>query len=254
LITQGVLDAVRLRLIDKNRDSPLPGGLAHQAIVIARHSRQADAAGAYLTSINVTNLVYHTQTDKTSSSMKGLLTRFKQGHFRVLVVVGQLLEGFDHPPISLAAVLTNIGRNGPKFNQFVGRAVRIVRKPAREAEGIKADLLYHEKLTQEKNIQKLFKGYFGEGHEYVEDEEVKSEDEGDDDAKDEEGDDAKDEKVDDDEAKMDSDEDRDDDESKERKVEDLPNKVLLYEQVHVCTFLDPRAVLSVPVSRRLRIW
>jgi hypothetical protein len=43
--------------------------------------------------------------------------------FRVLVVVGRLLEGFDHSPISVVGVAHNVSSR-VLFEQFVGRAVR----------------------------------------------------------------------------------------------------------------------------------
>ena len=54
-----------------------------------------------------------------------VLTRFKDGRFRTLVVIGKLLEGFDHKPISVLGIVRNIAPTSRVlFAQFVGRAVR----------------------------------------------------------------------------------------------------------------------------------
>ena len=62
-----------------------------------------------------------------------------------------LLEGFDHPPISIAAILTKIVSK-LKFAQFIGRAQRIVRNQARaESDDIYADVVTHSHFQQEQN-------------------------------------------------------------------------------------------------------
>lgn len=67
-----------------------------------------------------------------------------------------LQEGFDHPPISIAAILTNIG-SAPKFVQFIGRAQRIYRsQDGQEAPGICADIITHKFYhKQEGHYQKF---------------------------------------------------------------------------------------------------
>ena len=68
-----------------------------------------------------------------------------------MVVVEMLLEGFDHPPISIAAILTKIVSK-LKFAQFVGRAQRIVHgQGCDESDEIFADLVSHSYFQQEQN-------------------------------------------------------------------------------------------------------
>ena len=58
-------------------------------------------------------------------SKPAVLTRFTNGEFRTLVVIGRLLEGFDHKPISVLGIVRNIApKSRVLFTQFVGRAVR----------------------------------------------------------------------------------------------------------------------------------
>ena len=61
--------------------------------------------------------------DSDSSSV--VLKRFRDGKIRTLVVIGKLLEGFDHKPISVLGIVRNIAPTSRVlFSQFVGRAVR----------------------------------------------------------------------------------------------------------------------------------
>ena len=60
-----------------------------------------------------------------SDSSSAVLTQFKNGKIRTLVVIGKLLEGFDHKPISVLGIVRNIAPTSRVlFSQFVGRAVR----------------------------------------------------------------------------------------------------------------------------------
>ena len=43
---------------------------------------------------------------------------------KLAAIIGSVLEGFDHPPISMAAILTKMV-SPVKFTQFMGRAQRI---------------------------------------------------------------------------------------------------------------------------------
>ena len=80
--------------------------------------------------------------------------KIKTNQVKLGVVVESLLEGFDHPPISIAAIMTKIV-SPVKFTQFIGRAQRIQRAPESlvEAEGIVADVVTHMIYQQQENIQ-----------------------------------------------------------------------------------------------------
>ncbi len=68
----------------------------------------------------------------------------KTGKLALIVIVQKLLEGFDHAPISIAAICTRIV-SPVKFAQFIGRAQCIYRTnehPATiERPGNKADII-----------------------------------------------------------------------------------------------------------------
>ena len=58
-------------------------------------------------------------------SPRTIYDQFIEGQIRTLVVIGKLLEGFDHKPISVLGIVRNIAPTSRVlFTQFVGRAVR----------------------------------------------------------------------------------------------------------------------------------
>ena len=60
-----------------------------------------------------------------SETRKDILDQFVGGEIRVLVIIGRLLEGFDHKPVSVLGIVRNIAPTSRVlFAQFVGRAVR----------------------------------------------------------------------------------------------------------------------------------
>ena len=52
-----------------------------------------------------------------------VLKSFKQKEFRTLIICGSLLEGFDHPNVSVVGIARNV-RSPIIFAQFVGRSFR----------------------------------------------------------------------------------------------------------------------------------
>ena len=56
-----------------------------------------------------------------------IMRKLKNNELSLAIIVEMLLEGFDHPPISIAAITYNI-QSPVKFAQFIGRAQRIYRK------------------------------------------------------------------------------------------------------------------------------
>lgn len=72
---------------------------------------------------------------------------------KLVVVVDMLREGFDYPPISIAAIMTKTV-SPVKFAQFIGRAQRIVRgHQGPESEEIFSDVVTHSYFQQEENYQ-----------------------------------------------------------------------------------------------------
>eukprot|EP01087_Luapelamoeba_hula_P024042 TRINITY_DN901_c0_g1_i3.p1 TRINITY_DN901_c0_g1~~TRINITY_DN901_c0_g1_i3.p1 ORF type:complete len:427 (+),score=42.17 TRINITY_DN901_c0_g1_i3:1394-2674(+) len=63
-------------------------------------------------------IVYYSGTDRSD------LASFEQPGKHAIVVVKMLMEGYDHPQISIAAITCNI-QSMLKFSQFIGRAMRV---------------------------------------------------------------------------------------------------------------------------------
>jgi superfamily II DNA or RNA helicase len=82
----------------------------------------------------------HKLTPKEASANK---KAFKTGKMDALIIVQRLLEGYDHPPISVLGIATHLV-SSVKFQQFVGRGLRIIEGE----DGIKADVITHKRYDQ----------------------------------------------------------------------------------------------------------
>ena len=70
------------------------------------------------------------------------------GEIRVLGIVGQLLEGFDHNPVSVLGIVRNIAPTSRVlFAQFVGRAVH----KNGHNDPVRAQIVTHECFNQHQN-------------------------------------------------------------------------------------------------------
>lgn len=103
-------------LIDRRR-----GGYPHQIIAVAcsiPHARQVvglyRARGARAT-------IVHSKMEWTERAAR--MDQFERGAFDVIVHVGLLGEGYDHPPLSIAAIFRPF-RTLPPYAQFIGRTLR----------------------------------------------------------------------------------------------------------------------------------
>ena len=146
------IDEVVRRLTAKNVEFPLPGDKKHQAMVIARDIDEAKTIANYADNQvcgdnQVCASVIHSKLSK--HQRKEVIDRLEAGEIDIIVTVQMLLEGFDHPPISIAAIATRI-RSNVKFQQFIGRAQRVVRSKTGEVEDarIEADMITHEYFEQ----------------------------------------------------------------------------------------------------------
>lgn len=75
---------------------------------------------------------------------------FVQGNYRTLVVVGRLIDDFDHAPVSVVCIARNVRpESRVLFSQFVGRAVR---KPRTEDPPLTAKLNTHQIYKQAENF------------------------------------------------------------------------------------------------------
>ena len=141
-VYKSVLRRVWEKQEKKNATQPLPNNTPHMAIAIAKDTTEANQVEDLWNTLfgDETAIAYHYQLP-TKERLKRM-QRLKDNKVRLVVVVDMLKEGFDHPPISIAAILTNIS-SPVKFTQFIGRAQRIVRTPEENERNVCADIVTH---------------------------------------------------------------------------------------------------------------
>ena len=137
---------------EKNQKYPLPNKIPHMAMAIATDVDDANGAASLWNSLFGSGAIaYH--SDFKKYEREKMMAKIKRNEVKLLVVVDMLQEGFDHPPISIAAILTKIVSK-VKFVQFIGRAQRIVRsKEGRESPNIVANVVTHSHFKQGQNYQ-----------------------------------------------------------------------------------------------------
>jgi superfamily II DNA or RNA helicase len=103
-----------------------------------------------------------------SDSSDKVKDEFKARRFRTLVIIGRLLEGFDHKFISVVAIARNVqARSRVLFTQFVGRAVRKINPK----DPVSAVVISHTCYNQKGNYDNLDRLADEESVEDVEEEE-----------------------------------------------------------------------------------
>ena len=131
----------------------LPDNIPHMAMAITKDTRGADKLVEVWKVLNpdAPASVYHSGM-KPKRRREEVFNQILENELKLVVVVEMLLEGFDHPAISIAAVATKIA-SPVKFVQFVGRAQRIYRSPqGSEVNGI-ADIVTHSHYEQGDNYE-----------------------------------------------------------------------------------------------------
>ena len=131
----------------------LPDNIPHMAMAITKYTKDADKLVEVWKVLNpdAPASVYHSGM-KPKRRREEVFDKIQTNKLKLVVVVEMLLEGFDHPPISIAAVATKIG-SPVKFVQFVGRAQRIYRgTQGPEVNGI-AHIVTHSHYQQKQNYE-----------------------------------------------------------------------------------------------------
>ena len=153
-----VIDEVVRLLEKKDKEHPLPGKKKHAALVITRDTTEAtmlkEKAQKHHPHIQDCIAEVHSNVHKDIRKM--VLEELYDGKVRIVIIVSMLLEGFDYPPISIAAIVTRI-HSCVKFAQFVGRAQRVVRQPEQEERGIKAHIVTHDYFQQRERYEEYIK-------------------------------------------------------------------------------------------------
>mmetsp|Transcript_18960 Transcript_18960/g.29743 ORF Transcript_18960/g.29743 Transcript_18960/m.29743 type:complete len:136 (-) Transcript_18960:113-520(-) len=89
------------------------------------------------------SVIYHSKIAKKERARRLGVFESEKTEQDILVVVNSLREGYDFPPISVVGIFCNIA-SAVKFDQFVGRGVRIVRDEDgnRRDQGVSCDVVY----------------------------------------------------------------------------------------------------------------
>ena len=150
-----ILTTVRGLQDMKNTNQRLPHNIPHMAMAIARDTTEANRVEELWNALwnDGSAIAYHSQLG--AFELQNRMQRLKNNQVKLVVVVDMLKEGFDHPPISIAVILTRI-ISPVKFTQFVGRAQRIVRTPVgSESNIICADVVTHAYFQQGNNFRQF---------------------------------------------------------------------------------------------------
>ena len=149
-----ILREVRSLQTTKDQETPLPDDVPHMAMAITKDTNDANRL------VELWNVLYpdapaYAYHSKISEPQRKIVkAKLQNNKLKLVVVVAMLLEGFDHPPISIAAVATKIV-SPVKFVQFVGRAQRIYRgTQGSEVNGI-AHIVTHSHYEQGDNYKKF---------------------------------------------------------------------------------------------------
>ena len=149
-----ILEQVKSIQEEKNQRNPLPDNIPHMAIAITKNIAYAEQVRDMWNSHwggPDSAVAYHSDVPKKPKL--AMMQAIKNNQVQLVVVVDSLLEGFDHPPISIAAIMTNIV-SPVKFAQFLGRAQRIVRGPSGpESARILANVVTHSHFQQKQNYE-----------------------------------------------------------------------------------------------------
>ena len=149
-----ILERVKAIQQSKDRENPLPDNIPHMAIAITKniaYAEQVRYMWDYHWGNHGTAIAYH--SDLPKKTKLALMEAIQSNQVKLVVVVDMLREGFDYPPISIAAIMTKIV-SPVKFAQFIGRAQRIVRgHQGLESAEVFSNVVTHSYFQQEENVQ-----------------------------------------------------------------------------------------------------
>jgi superfamily II DNA or RNA helicase len=123
---RAIVKKVKEKLTEHDRCN---AGVFHQAMILAQTIQDLNSAAVFVREYNVGIVKVNEMAKAYCGNDSSTILNDFQGHngiskkFRTLVVVGRLLEGFDHSPISVVGIFRNVSSR-ILFEQFVGRAVR----------------------------------------------------------------------------------------------------------------------------------
>ena len=127
-----------LQILDKKRK----GGYPHQIISQAMSIAHGENLVKLYRQKGVKSILV--SSDMPLRERQKRIEQFEEGRYDVVVHIGILGEGYDHPPISIAAVFRPFRSFGP-FAQLVGRTLRIISDG--KSEDNMADIVTHAGLN-----------------------------------------------------------------------------------------------------------
>ena len=118
----------------------------HQGMVLTQTKNERNSAIPFC---DIYNRMYPNKCAVyVTETKRDVLDAFIAGKIRVLVIIGRLLEGFDHEAVSVLGIVRNIAPTSRVlFAQFVGRAVR----KNSPVDCVPAQIVTHEKFGQLQN-------------------------------------------------------------------------------------------------------
>jgi len=123
----------------------------HQGMVLTQTKEMLNAANAFR-DVYTTNHGPDKCEVYVSETHIDVLERFKRQEIRTLVIIGRLLEGFDHKFVSVLGIVRNVAPSSRVlFAQFVGRALR----KSHEHDQVVAQLVTHKHFKQYDNFHKF---------------------------------------------------------------------------------------------------
>lgn len=150
-----ILEKVKDVQDKKNSEQPLPGNVPHMAIAICKDKEAANHAVEMWNAHFGDRSAIGFHSGMRKQQLLKMKKKIENNKVKLVVVVAMLQEGFDHPPISIAAIMTKIV-SPVKFVQFIGRAQRIVRRGGhKESPDIRADITTHVSYQQKENYLKF---------------------------------------------------------------------------------------------------
>jgi superfamily II DNA or RNA helicase len=119
--------------------------IIHQAMVLCQTIKDLNAVDNF---VSIYNQNVTDEREKcyafTGNTTHSVLNGFKKHAFRTLVICGCLLEGFDHPNVSVVGIARNV-QSPIIFAQFIGRSFRKVNNTDTVIASIVTDQLFNQK-------------------------------------------------------------------------------------------------------------
>jgi len=126
-----------------NQHDQMEPDVKHQGMLIAQTIRWKNPAESFCKEYN--RMYPGKCAIYVKDTSDAVLKDFVSGNIRTLVIIGRLLEGFDHNKVSVVGIMRNIAPTSRVlFAQFVGRAVR----KTGPTDSVNAQIVTHEIFDQ----------------------------------------------------------------------------------------------------------